>query len=90
VFKNSKGNLDIDIQVSEGYKYYFGNISWRGNTIYSDSILSVILGIKKGDTYNMEILNKRLGKGGGVPDGSADNSSLYLDNGYLFFRADPV
>jgi outer membrane protein insertion porin family len=90
VFKNSKGNLDIDIQVSEGHKYYFGNISWRGNTIYSDSILTVILGIKKGDTYNMEILNKRLGKGGGAPDGSADISSLFLDNGYLFFRADPV
>jgi len=81
-------NLRIKIEVNEGRKYYFGNITWRGNTKYSDSILNVILGIKKGDTYNLETLNKRLGKQLS-PEGG-DISGLYMDDGYLFFRAEPI
>lgn len=82
------GNLNIDIKVSEGRKYYFGDIAWRGNTKYSDSLLNAIVGIKKGDTYNLDILNKRLGKQM-TPEGN-DISGLYMDDGYLFFRAEPV
>jgi outer membrane protein insertion porin family len=85
---NRRNQLNIDIKVDEGAKYFFGNISWKGNTKYSDSILSIILGIHKGDIYNLDILNKKLGKqvtqeGGGVSD-------LYLDDGYLFFTITPV
>ena len=85
---NSKGNLDLFIKVDEGNKYYFGNISWKGNTKYSDSLLTALLNIRKGDIYNADLLNKRLGK-----DLSAegnDISSLYMDDGYLFFHLDPV
>lgn len=85
---DNKGNLNLAIKVSEGHKYYFGNITWRGNTKYSDSLLSVILGIQKGETYNAETLNKRLGKQAS-PEGG-DISSLYMDDGYLFFRIEPV
>jgi len=85
---NSKHQLNIAIKVDEGQKYYFGKITWKGNTKYPDTLLSMVLGIKKGDVYNLDILNKKLGKqvtqeGGGVSD-------LYLDDGYLFFRIDPV
>ncbi len=85
---NGKKNLKISIQVNEGSKYYFGNIAWKGNTKYSDSLLNLILGIKKGDVYNLETLNKKLGKQMS-PEGG-DISGLYMDDGYLFFRADPV
>jgi outer membrane protein insertion porin family len=85
---NSKGNMNIDIKVDEGHTYYFGDITWRGNTKYSDSALSYILGIQKGDIYNAEVLNKKLGKAGS-PDGN-DISGYYMDDGYLFFRTDPV
>src|SRR5690606_37724380 len=54
--------LYVDIRVNEGRKYYFGNITWKGNAKYSDSLLNVVLGIQKGDIYNIDILNKRLGK----------------------------
>ena len=57
-YYNSKGNMNIDIKVDEGHKYYFGNITWRGNTKYPDSLLTVILAIKRGDTYNLDLLNK--------------------------------
>ena len=85
---NDKGNIDIHIKVTEGHKYYFGNLVWKGNTKYSDSILNVILGIKKGDVYNAETLNKRLGKQLSAEGG--DVGSLYQDDGYLFFNADPI
>lgn len=83
-----KGNMNINLKVEEGRKYYFGNISWEGQTKYSDSILSAILGIKKGDTYNLDILNTKLGKTLS-PEGG-DISGLYMDDGYLFFQIDPV
>ncbi len=89
MYANSEGNLNIDVKVSEGRKYYFGNIAWRGNSKYSDSLLNVILGINKGDVYNTETLGKRLGKQL-TPDGGSDISGLYMDDGYLFFRAEPV
>jgi len=88
VYYNKKGNLNVDIKVQEGHKYYFGNTTWKGNTKYPDSILNLILGIKKGDVYNLETLNKRVGKQV-TPEGG-DVLSLYQDDGYLFFHADPI
>ncbi len=82
------GNVNIDFKINEGHKYYFGNIVWKGNTKYSDSILNSILGIRKGDVYNIETLNQRLGKQL-TPEGG-DISGLYMDDGYLFFRADAI
>jgi outer membrane protein insertion porin family len=84
----SRGHLNIAIKVDEGHRYYFGNITWKGNTKYSDSILNLIMGIHKGDIYNVDILNKKLGKQMS-PEGG-DISGLYMDDGYLFFHVDPV
>ncbi|HUM97226.1 MAG TPA: POTRA domain-containing protein [Chitinophagaceae bacterium] len=83
-----KGNLNLDFKIEEGRKYYFGNITWKGNSKYSDSLLTAWLGINKGDTYNLGILNKKLGKEASQEGG--DISSQYMDDGYLFFRVEPV
>ena len=83
-----KGNIDLHLKMNEGRKYYFGNIAWKGQTKYSDSILSILLGIKKGDIYNLEVLNKRLGKNPSAEGG--DVQSLYMDDGYLFFRVEAI
>ncbi len=87
-YLNQKGNMNVDLKVQEGHKYYFGNITWKGNTKYSDSILNMILGIQKGDIYNLETLNKKLGKQ--MTQEGGDISGLYQDDGYLFFRVEPV
>lgn len=88
VYRGQDGNLNIDIKINEGQKYYFGDLAWRGNTKYSDSLLNLILGIKKGDDYNQELLDRRLGRTPG-PEGSEDVTTLYMDDGYLFFSIDP-
>lgn len=87
-YRTDGGNLNVDLKINEGRRYYFGNIVWKGNAKYSDSLLNVILGINKGDVYNVAILNKRLGKEASQEGG--DISGLYMDDGYLFFRAEPI
>lgn len=87
-YMTAKGHLNVDIKVSEGNRYYFGDIVWKGNSKYSDSILNVLLGINKGDIYNVGLLNKRLGKEAAQEGG--DISGYYMDEGYLFFRAEPI
>ncbi len=87
-YYNAKGNLNVDLKVNEGSRYYFGNISWKGNTKYSDSVLNFLLGIRKGDIYNIETLNQKLGKQ--LTQEGGDISGLYQDDGYLFFRVEPV
>jgi outer membrane protein insertion porin family len=79
-------NLRIDIHVTEGSQYYFRNITWKGNTKYPTETLSKILNIKKGDIYNASILEEKLY----MSQNSTDISSLYMDDGYLFFQITPV
>jgi len=86
IYKVGSSNIGIDIYLEEGSKYYFRNIEWVGNTIYTSEFLSTILGIRKGDVYNKELLETNLSYN---PLGY-DVSSLYMDNGYLFFNATPV
>jgi outer membrane protein insertion porin family len=88
IYISKNGNLNIDLKVSEGRKYYFGNITWKGNAKYNDSLLNLVLNIHKGDVYNLDILNKRLGKEMGQDGG--DISGYYQDDGYLFFRAEAI
>ena len=90
VYPVKNGNINIDIRVKEGAKYYFGDITWKGNTKYSSDFLSKILAIRKGDVYNQHLLETRLGKQLS-PDGNGEDVySLYQDDGYLFFNIDPV
>lgn len=79
-------NIGIQIKVFEGNRYYFRKVDWVGNTKYESKVLSSILGIAPGDVYNKELLTTNLTYN---PNGY-DVSSLYMDDGYLFFNADPV
>lgn len=80
------GDIYIDIDLIEGQKYYFRNIFWKGNTIYSTAKLSEILDIKKGTVYDRDLLEERLF----MSQTGRDVSSLYMDDGYLFFQVTPV
>ncbi|MBH70336.1 MAG: outer membrane protein assembly factor BamA [Flavobacteriales bacterium] len=86
VYLNQDNTLTIEMNISEGEKYNFGKISFTGNTVYTNEQLNQTLGIKSGDVFDQSILDMRLfGSGEGN-----DLSSLYLDDGYLFFNATPV
>lgn len=85
VWQNSDKTVSVKLTVEEGDKYYFGNITWTGNYLYKSDYLSNILNIRKGDVYNMDLLMKKLNYN---PSG-LDVSSLYMDDGYLFYSIDP-
>ena len=80
--------IDINVKVVEGNKYYFGDINFLGNSVYSDEVLGRLLGVEKGDTYNGVLLRKRIADPT-KPDGE-DLTNLYQNNGYLFSSVNPV
>lgn len=84
VYAYNGKDLNIDIKVNEGKRYYFGDLEFRGNSVHSDSTLNRIVRINKGDVYDRQKLESRLGLQQN-PEGTQDVTSLYLDNGYLFF-----
>jgi len=86
LYRTGTSSVSIDINLGEGKKYYFRNITWSGNYVYSDAQLSSVLGINKGDVYDIEELNARLSIN---PQGT-DITGLYMDDGYLFFNIQPV
>jgi outer membrane protein insertion porin family len=86
VYRVSDDGLNIEIVIDEGPKYYFRNITFVGNSKYSSKDLHKILNIRKGDVFNQELLDARLYMN---PNGY-DISSLYMDDGYLFFQVMPV
>ena len=87
IYKFSEDKINIDISLVEGNKYYYRNLTFTGNYIHDDAVLLAKLGIKKGDVYDKETLDKRLNYD---PQKGDDVSSLYQDNGYLFFNIDPI
>ena len=86
--KLDEKNIELTIKVEEGDKYYFGDIDFVGNSVYTDRMLSQVLGIKKGDTYNGVLLKERIADDSD-PD-AADLTNLYQNNGYLFSSINPV
>jgi len=86
LYRNKDGTLNVDLAINEGPQYYFRNITWVGNTKYTAEQLNTVLKINKGDLYNRDELETNLS----FNPNEQDVSSLYLDDGYLFFSAEPV
>ena len=80
-----KNRVNIDITLDEGHKYYFGEIKWFGNAKYRSGQLDTILNINKGEIFDQSLLDQKLFMN---PNGY-DISSLYMDDGYLFFNVTP-
>jgi outer membrane protein insertion porin family len=86
VFAFNKRTVDINMKLYEGPKYHFRNIIWKGNYLHTDVTLNTILGVKKGDVYDRELIDRKISfdqKTG------LDISGLYMDDGYLFFGIKP-
>ena len=84
---NDDNTISINFDLEEGNRYYFGDISYLGNSVYSDFQLNQVLGIRKADTYNGVLLKKRIADE--KPDAN-DLTNLYQNNGYLFSNINAV
>ena len=84
-YDSGKKLLSIDIYLYEGPQYHVRNIIWEGNTVYKADILSARLGFQTGEVYDKEKFEKNLYRS----EEETDVQSLYSDNGYLMFQAEP-
>lgn len=85
VISTDGNNIRLVMNINEGTRFYYRNITWTGNYLRKTKDLETILAVKKGDVYNPEDLNKKIN---GIPQG--DVSSAYMDDGYLFFQCEPI
>ncbi len=88
IIKVDENNINLKFDIEEGDKYYFGEIDFVGNTVYTDRQLASVLGLKKGDTYNGVLMRKRIADDS-KPD-AEDLTNLYQNSGYLFSSINPV
>lgn len=86
IWREPDGDIRLHLNIHEGNRYYFRDITWKGNSLYTDTQLEAVLGISKGDAFDPELLQNRLTYS---LDGR-DVSSLYMDDGYLFFDIKPT
>ena len=82
------GRIVLDINLNQGKRYYFRDITWTGNSVYTAEQLNSVLMIKKGDIYDLVTMEKRLQ--GDPKQQHRDIRKMYTDNGYLFFSIVPV
>ncbi|MDR0476076.1 MAG: outer membrane protein assembly factor BamA [Treponema sp.] len=80
--KDDKGNnnMTITYRIYEGRLYTFGGMTFEGNLLFSNAQLSALVYSKTGDTVNDRKLQADIMR----------ISDLYLENGYIFNRFDPV
>ncbi len=79
-YGENKRDLFIDIYIKEGHRYYFGDVTFNGNTVFSDEYLKSQLLFKKGDVYNQEDFEKSIRE---------NLQNLYYNRGYLFANIQP-
>ena len=79
-YSEDKKDMYIDIWVYEGNKYYFGDISFSGNTIFKDEVLKYELDINKGDVYDQKMFDQAVRE---------RLQKLYWNQGYLFANIQP-
>ncbi len=76
--------IGLKLTLYEGNKYFIRSINWVGNTKYPTTYLNRVLGIHEKELYDKKLLENRLNM-----DEDAV-STLYMDNGYLFFQVTPI
>lgn len=84
VYDISDKRVGIKVWLDEGNQYHLRDVKWVGNTVYPSPVLDQMLGMGKSDVYDQELLHKRLF----VDENSV--STMYMDEGYLFFNIQPV
>ena len=85
-YDGDKNGIKVRVNIEEGPQYKIRNITWDGNTVYTDEQLSQSLGFEKGDVFNESKYDQNLN----FNKNSTDINSLYQNIGYLFFQAVPT
>ncbi|MCA0268815.1 MAG: outer membrane protein assembly factor BamA [Bacteroidetes bacterium] len=85
VMRGGKPRAIVTIRVDEGRQYHVRNVAFEGNTRYNDQQLQRVIGIVKGDVFNLPRIEENL------YGNKAQNhlGALYQNEGYLRFNVEP-
>ena len=81
-WRHGRDGVYFNINVDPGPQYKVRNITWEGNTVYTDEQLTQTLGFEKGDIFNETKFQQNLD----INQDESDVTSLYQNIGYLFFQ----
>lgn len=81
-----KQGVKVQLNIQEGPQYKVRNITFDGNSVYTDEQLTNALGFEEGDVFNEQKYEENVN----FNKTSTDLNSLYQNIGYLFFQAFPT
>ena len=90
IYDIAPNRIAIDLDLSEGNKYYIRDVTWVGNSVYDTEQLQNMFAVKKGDTYDKKSMHKRLGIGREENPEEMSVKSLYQNQGYLMSQIEPT
>lgn len=90
IYAIAPNRIAIDLDISEGNKYYIRDVSWVGNSVYTTEDLQNRFAVKKGDTYDKKSMHKRLGIGREENPEDMSIKSMYQNSGYLMSQIEPA
>ena len=90
IYDIAPNRIAIDLDISEGNKYYIRDVSWVGNSVYTTEELQARFAVKKGDTYDKKSMHKRLGIGREENPEDMSIKSMYQNSGYLMSQIEPA
>ncbi len=90
IYKIDDKRLGINIDISEGNKYYIRNVTWMGNSRFPTEDLQRMFSVNKGDVYDKKSMHKRLGIGKEQNPDDMSVHSLYQNDGYLMSQIEPA
>ncbi|MGB7055520.1 MAG: outer membrane protein assembly factor BamA, partial [bacterium] len=70
----------IAIDVQENQKYYVGDITFEGNTLFSDAYLAALMKLQKDEIYNLA----------NAEESMQNLYTVYADEGYIYCSIVPV
>lgn len=79
-YSQDKRDMFIDVYINEGRKYYFGDVDFEGNAVFTDQELRDQLLFEEGEVYNQEKFDKSIRE---------NIQNLYYNQGYLFANIQP-
>jgi outer membrane protein insertion porin family len=71
--------LDIVVHITEGQRYYVGEINWEGNTVFDDMAIAEQVYLEQGKVFKEKEYLESL----------QNLQSLYADQGYIYIGVEP-
>ena len=78
-FREDREKLDIVVHISEGERYFVGNVTWFGNTVLNDLQIADVIWLEQGKVFKDDEYRQTV-------DGL---QQIYADRGFIYITVEP-